>query len=164
MGSPSGEKPESPVAQIIRLHGDLIFDLCVSTLRNPAGAQIAFRAIIKDLEATSPDHTYTINQRAWAIRVAIQHLRKLEPKHRTRLNPDELITLDSETDLEKRLERFEQYFQRLPFDDQVLLLLRDKYGIPYPELAAALGLPEASIQVQRRQTLRSLEESIWGIR
>lgn len=156
--------PENLMHQIVRLYGDLIFDLCTSTLRNGAGAQFAFRSIVKELQATAPRDAYETHQRAWALRVTIQQLRVLHPRHGVHLTPDELIALDSEANLDRRLAQFDRYFQRIPLEDQILLLLRDKYGIPYPELAAALGLPEGSIQVQRRQTLRALEESIWGAR
>lgn len=150
--------------QVVRLYGDLIFDLCTSTLRNGAGAQFAFRSIVKELKSTARRDAYETHQRAWALRVTIQQLRMLQPSHGVRLTPDELIALDSETNLDRRLAQFDRYFQRIPLDDQVLLLLRDKYGIPYPEIAAAVGLPEGSLQVQRRQALRALEESIWGAR
>jgi DNA-directed RNA polymerase specialized sigma24 family protein len=46
-------------------------------------------------------------------------------------------------------------------EDQILLLLRDKHGIPYSEIASALRSPEESLKVKRQQALRTLEEWLW---
>lgn len=66
-------------------------------------------------------------------------------------------------DIQQRLRRFEGYFQRLPLDDQLLLLFHDKYGIPFQEIAAILGAPEGSLKIWRQQALRALEDWIWGM-
>lgn len=70
--------------------------------------------------------------------------------------------LDSNPDPKARIRFFDSYFHRLPIESQLLLLLRDKYGIPISEAASILELPEASARIQRLQALRLLESWIYG--
>ncbi len=63
-----------------------------------------------------------------------------------------------------RLENFNAYFHRLSAKDQILLILKDKYDIPYTEIAAALSIPAGSLKVRRQQALKTLEEWLWNNR
>jgi DNA-directed RNA polymerase specialized sigma24 family protein len=74
----------------------------------------------------------------------------------------EQITLDASGNVSIRLKQFDLYFHRLIPEDQILLLLKDKYGIPYPEIATAMGIPEESLKIKRQQALRTLEEWLWS--
>lgn len=149
------------IEQIVQNYGDLIFDLCESILWSPINAQIAFRAIIKQIHKHLPENDYQDYQRAWVLRTTYDYLSAFAQKHARRLSPSEQIMLDATLTGQARLKQFDSYFHRLPTDEQVLLLLRDKYGLPYPEIAAAMSLPEGSIKVRRQQALRNLEDWLW---
>ena len=69
--------------------------------------------------------------------------------------------LDASMNIEGRLKNFESYFHRLPVDDQILLLLRDKYGLPYHEIAATLVASEGSLKLKRQAALKCLDEWLW---
>jgi DNA-directed RNA polymerase specialized sigma24 family protein len=70
--------------------------------------------------------------------------------------------LDANSNLDGRFQQFDSYLHRLPVADQILLLLRDKFGIPYTELATALGVPEGSLKLRRQQALKALEDWLWS--
>ncbi len=160
---PSPAQPPLLIDRIVQLYGDLLFDLCESVLWSPTNAQIAFRDVIRHLqrEARGED-PYQAFERAWVLRIAIDRLIPLSKRHGRRLTSSEQIMLDASLKLSARLKEFDSYFHRLSTEDQILLLIRDKYGIPYPEIAAAFGVPEDSLKVRRQQALRTLEEWLWG--
>lgn len=157
----SGQSRVDPVETIVRLYGDLIFDLCESVLWSPANAQLALRSILKEIRKRHPANAYEHHQRAWVLRVALTELKSFAARHKPRLTASEQIELDANPDAEDRLRHFGSFFRRLPQDDQILLLLKDKYGIPYPEIASALGVPESSLKIQRQQALLALDEWLW---
>ena len=150
------------VDRVIQLYGDLLYDLCESVLWNPVTAQLTFRSIMKSIRRnTSADLSFQEYERPWVLRIATQELLKLAASHQRRLTPSEQIQLDSDQDPLSRLKLFGSYFHRLSADDQVLLLLRDKYGLPYPEISTALGRPEGTVKTQRAQAIRALENWLW---
>ena len=154
-------KPDNVLERVLQNYGDLLFDLCESVLWSPSGAQIAFQTILKELKKSHPSNRYTQYERAWVLKIACERLRKLSRKFARRLSPAEQIMLDSSVAVTSRLKHFDSYFHRLGTDDQILLLLRDKYGLTYLEISAALGLPEGTLKTRRQQALRTLEEWLW---
>jgi DNA-directed RNA polymerase specialized sigma24 family protein len=145
----------------VQLYGDMLFDLCESVLWSPVNAQLALRSILKQLKRERRGHGFTEHERAWVMQIACRELKELSERHGRRLTSSEQIELDSTQNASLRLKNFDSYFHRLVTDDQILLLLRDKYGMPYPEIAAALGVSEANLKVRRTQALRALEEWLW---
>lgn len=146
----------------MQTYGDLLYDLCESVLWSPSGAPAAFRSVLKELKRQKRLNHYQSFERAWVLRVASQKLKQLSIAQSRKLTPSEQIMLDSTLNMNARFKQFDSYFHRLNTDEQLLLLLRDKYGIPYPEIAAALALPEGSLKMRRQQALRALEGWLWN--
>ncbi len=153
---------ETLVDRLVASYGDLIFDFCESLLWDPSHAQIAFREVLKELRAGRSANAYKEHERAWVLKVTCDFLRVYAGRHARRLSASEQIQLDSTEAVSMRLKHFEFFFHRLTDEEQILLLLRDKYGLPYPEISAALGLPEGSLKIKRSQALRAMEEWLWG--
>jgi DNA-directed RNA polymerase specialized sigma24 family protein len=153
---------EELIDRVVASYGDLIFDFCESLLWDPSHAQLAFREILKQLKASRSANAYEEHERAWILRVTCDKLKTYAARHARRLSASEQIQLDSTEGVSLRLKHFEFFFHRLTDEEQILLLLRDKYGLPYPEISAALGLPEGSLKIKRAQALRALEEWLWG--
>lgn len=158
-------KPPSPQAavteRVLSLYGDLLFDLCEAVLWSPINAQLAFRQILKIARRQARAQSFQTHERAWILQIACEHLITLANRHGRRLTPSEQIQLDSTASVASRLQQFDSYFHRLTAPDQILLLLRDKYGLPYSEISSALGVPEGTIKLRRIQALRALEEWLW---
>lgn len=156
--------PQS-IEPVIRNHGDLLFDLCQSVLWSSQDAQHAFRSILKGLQRTRANGAPAFKEyeRAWVLRLACDQLRSRHFRSPRKLTASEQLELDAAMGVQQRLRRFDGYFHRLPLDDQLILLLHDKYGIPFSEVAAIMGTPEGSLKVWRQQALRALEDWIWGI-
>lgn len=149
------------IEEMIRCYGDLIFDLCESVLWNPQNTQVVFRIILQELRHCLRAQPYKTYERAWVLRIAYEKISFFAEKYARRLTAAEQIEIDSNPNVSIRLKNFDAYFYRLNLQDQILLLLRDKYGIPYPEISAAMQRPEGSLKISRQQALRTLEEWIW---
>ena len=146
---------------ILQLYGDLVFDLCTSLLWNSNNAQISFRSILKEIRRSVSEQRFEQFERAWVLKIACRKLRTHAVKYARKLTPSEQIMLDASMNIEGRLKNFESYFHRLPVDDQILLLLRDKYGLPYHEIAATLVASEGSLKLKRQAALKCLDEWLW---
>lgn len=147
---------------LVTRYGDLVYDFCHSTLRNTAHAHAAFRQIFREVQKTHVKNAYTAYERAWVLRISSRRLLALLSQRESKQAPAEQIELDSNPNVAARLKNFDFYFHRLESEDQVLLLFRDKYGLPFTEIATALGVPEDSLKIRRQQALRRLEEWVWG--
>lgn len=152
---------ENNIDHAVHLFGDLIYDLCLSVLQSPQNAQILFRNIFKAIREQKKANPYEANERAWVLRLACDQLRENAKKFSRSLTPSEQVMLDHHLHGEDRLKQFESYFHRLETVDQLLLLLRDKFGIPFSEISSALALPEGSLKLKRQHALRAIEEWLW---
>ncbi len=148
--------------RVVATYGDLLYDLCQSMLWSPADAPYAFRSILRTLNRRRREERFEKYERPWILQIAFRELRGMRQRSSRFLTPAEQVMLDSNPEPRARLRFFDSYFHRLPIDSQLLLVLRDKYGIPLSEVAAVLELPEASARLQRLQALRLLESWIYG--
>lgn len=151
-----------PLDHYLQAYGDLLFDLCNSLLWDSQDATPIFQSILKEINRTRKDNAFSVHERAWVLRVALTHLVSAFNKQGRTLSASEQMELDSAQSLPNRLAKFSHFFKRLGPEDQLLLLLRDKYGLPYSEIAAAMEMPEASLKLRRQQSLSAMEEWIWG--
>ena len=93
--------------------------------------------------------------------MAYEKLEPLARKHARRITAAEQIDMDSQANVSTKLKSFGIFFHRLSVEDRILLLLRDKYGLSYLEIASVMRLPEATLKTRRQQALHALEEWIW---
>lgn len=150
------------IDHFVQSYGDLLFDLCDSLLQNQAHAQIAFRSIFNKIQSRNRFQKYSTYERSWVLRITYDKLLRLCRENHQPLSTQEQMQLNSQEKLSTRLKQFHIYFSRLMPEDQFLLLLKDKHGIPYSEISTAMGMPEGSLKVRRQQALRTLEESLWN--
>lgn len=151
---------EKDITHFVHSYGDLIFDICSSLVRDPNQAQALFREIIQKLRTRRKREVYATYERAWILRVVCETLLEHQ-SHASKSTPPEVrIQLDSQSSTAK-FEQFETYFHRLELSDQILLLFRDKFELPYADIASALSTPEGSLKVRRQQALRTMEEWLW---
>ncbi|MBC7386637.1 MAG: sigma-70 family RNA polymerase sigma factor [Cryobacterium sp.] len=148
--------------RIISTYGDLLYDLCQSMLWSPADAPDAYRSILRTLGRRPKAERFLKYERSWILQIAFNELRGMKKRSPRLLTPAEQVMLDSNPDPKARLRFFDSYFHRLPIESQLLLLLRDKYGLPVSEVASVLQIPEPSARLQRLQALRLMESWIYG--
>ena len=151
----------SPINLYVERYGDLIYDLCMGILANPAEAQIAFRRVLKKLRSEARTQSFCRYEKAWVLRLTTQVLLELHEERKQSSFTQEQFQLDSEVQLEKRLDHFFYYFHRLPVESQILLFLKDKHQVSYPDLSMALNIPEGSLRLQYQQSLSLLEGWLW---
>ena len=139
--------------------GDLIYDLFLSVLWNQKGAKLLYTSFWRKTskQLLRQPELYQKYSRAWTIQQAVHTLLEMQPKLGRVLTAPEQVMLDANLNIPARLRQFESYFHKLTPTEQILLLLRDKYGLPYTEISAALEMPEGSLRVRHQQSLRSLE-------
>lgn len=150
------------IPELVERHGDLVFDLCQAVLWSQPNAQLAFRAVMRDLRRLALAGRYEKYERAWVLRVTCERLRSLAARLGRTLSASERMMLDGALKGDARLKQFDSYFHRLSTDDQMLLLLRDKHGLDYDEISVALGEPTGSLKIKRLQALRALDEMLWN--
>lgn len=148
--------------RIVATYGDLLYDFCQSLLWSPAEAPDAYRSILRTLNKRRRTEKFEKYERPWILQIAFQELRGMKRRSPRFLTPAEQVMLDSNPEPKARLRFFDSYFHRLPIEAQLLLLLKDKYGVPLSEVAAILEIPEGSARLQRLQALRLLESWIWS--
>jgi len=151
--------------RLLEVYGDLLFDLCNSMLWDWSNAQVAFKKISESLQNslqhTSPSH-FQQNERAYVLQSSISFLRNFSVDHAKRLDKHEQLSLDSLKPGMDRQKMLSHFFQRLQDDEKLILLLKDKYGLPFSDISSALSLPEGTLKVRRSQSIRSLANWIWG--
>ena len=144
----------------VQTYGDMVYDLCVSLLHQPPHAQLVFRSVVKKIYFRSYFEKYSTYERGWILRLTCERLLQAYHHHRDP-SVDEQSQLDTQPEAANRLNHFSLYFYRLKPEDQLLLLLRDKWNLGFDDISMALGIPEGSLQVKRDQALRSLEKWIF---
>ncbi len=149
------------IDHIIELYGDLVYDLCISVLWSTHAGQSVFKNVMRELKFELKSSNYYDYKRAWVLKTVFEKLSSLEQKTIPSMTPAEQIMLDTYLNIEEKFKQFDSYFHRLPLRDKFLLLLRDKYGLPYPEISSAMGLPVDTLKTQRQLAYRALEEWIW---
>jgi len=154
--------PSLAMENVVKNYGDLLFDLCESSLWSPSAARLAVRTILAEIKKRREDEAFVEFERAWVLNIACAKIRALADRHGRKLTPSEQIELDSIENASGRIKKFDSFFHRLSLDDQLLLVLKDKYGIPMAEIASALGVPEGSLKLRRAQALRAMEDWLWG--
>lgn len=101
-------------------------------------------------------------ERPWILRLWITELNQLRIRHHLEhsrfTNAQDAASRSSQTE---RLKGFPAFFRRLRIEDQILLLLRDRHGLDFDEIATALEQPAESLKLRRQQAYRALEEWIW---
>lgn len=161
--SDGSSAPESAAAVLNRNFGDLVYDLFHSVLWNHQGARVLhlrlWRTIDRRLQGGEAHPERHV--RAWVLQEAVDLLLRSHRRLGRSLSPSEQVMLDANLNIPARLRQFEAYLHKLRAEEQILLLLRDKYGLPYAEIAAALRTPEGSLRVRHQQALRTLEEWLW---
>lgn len=141
------------IEHYVNSYGDLLFDLCSSMLKNPARSQTSFRRIIKKVDSQRRalkgrfQKGYSTYERSWLLRIACDELVQAHHKNSPSASAPSVLQSD-----------FETCFGHLIPEDQLLLLLKDKFGIPEDEISIAMNLPAGSLKIRRQQALRTLEE------
>ena len=152
----------APSEGFVQRFGDLIYDLAHSVLWSKSSAENCTQETVRLLvRESSRGMAFEQWERSWVISRALKKIRQMAPRHSRELTPAEQIMLDNTPSSQDRLELLESFLHRLPIELHIVLLLRDKYGLQYDEIAAALETPESTIRIGRQQALQTLEEWIW---
>ena len=152
------------IEHYVQSYGDLVYDLCDSILWGSPHVPAVFQSIMREIRRTKPKDAFVSHERGWVLRLACTKIREAFHRHGRNLTSSEQIELDATVTLTSRLTRFPSFFHRLDLEDKILLILRDKYGLPYPEISTAMDSPEGSLKVRRQQALATLEEWLWDYR
>ncbi|MEN9723822.1 MAG: Sigma-70, region 4 [Pseudomonadota bacterium] len=152
-----------PSFDLHRQWGDLTYDLLYSVLWNHVGTKTLYLELWARIDQAlkKAEYGYQRHSRAWVLQVTTTTLFEKHQKYGRKLSPSEQVMLDANLNIPAKLRQFDSYLHKLPVRDHTLLLLRDKYGLPYGEIATILGMPEGSLRVQHQQALRSLQEWLW---
>ena len=162
-GDPTVPKNQRPSRQWEENYGDMVYDLFRSVLWNTKGADALYLSFWNQMDRilSQSRQAYERHARAWVLGSAIRVLLAGTHRHGRSLTASEQVMLDANLDIPARLRQFESYLHKLGATDQILLLLRDKFGLPYSEIATAMGYSEGALRIKRQQALRAMEEWLW---
>lgn len=110
----------------------------------------------------SKPNRFIKHERARVVQISNEVISGFHKKSAPKAITPTQVMLDTAMSTEERMKNIGEYIRRLPFEDQMIVLLKDKFGLPYPEISAALNIPEGSVKIRRQQTLRALEDWIWN--
>lgn len=159
--------PTTELDRLIAGYGDLLFDLATALTDSPIATQNLFRAWLRDLarayrarrRARAP--ALGSLERSWVLGVAYTRAQKMLPRFSPHLANAEQLQLDAADGVSQKMKRLGDFFKLLPRDEKWIVLLRDKHQIPFSEIASAMEIPEASLQLLRRSAYLSLEQKVW---
>lgn len=144
-------------------YGDLLFDVAFSILDNSNLSQQVVHTVFKRLsDEFSKPNRFVKHERARVIQITNEVIAVIHKKSSPKPITPTQVMLDTAMSTEERMKNISEYLRRLSCEDQMIVLLKDKFGLPYPEISAALNIPEGSVKVRRQQTLRALEDWIWN--
>ena len=157
---PSG--PASSPDHWLNRYGDLAYDLASSVLwSQPNGKLILKKLYLSRKGAELARLQGSKLERAAVFQESIQLIREARWKYTRKLTTAEQRMLDATPSEEARLKQFDSYLHRLGLEDQVILLMRDKLGLPTSEISSALGMPESSMALQRSQAYETIADWVW---
>jgi|GEM_PF-1222571 len=157
---PSG--PASSPEHWLNRYGDLAYDLASSVLWSQPNGKLILKKLY--LSGKSPELVRLRGskiERAAVFRELIQLIREARWRYTRKLTTAEQRMLDATPSEEARLKQFDSYLHRLSLDDQILLLMRDKLGLPPSEISATLGVPEPTLALQRSQAYETIADWVW---
>jgi RNA polymerase sigma-70 factor (ECF subfamily) len=110
--------------------------------------------LLRNLEHIRAERAVT----AWLRRAAADLL----ARHRRRVRPERLSEepCDPATPIDGRLEELRMAVAELPTELEEVLLVRYARGLNYEEVAAALGLPRATVQSRLRRAIALLKRRL----
>lgn len=151
---------------IVRLHQDRVYGLCLSLMKNPTDAEDAAQEIFIKVFRRLGDFRFESSFSTWLYRVAYHHSLDLL-KARSR-RPAESLDAMVETRGEfagetpappretEQTDLARQVLEQLRPEDRLLLTLREVQGLSYEELATALKLSLDSVKSRLRRARESL--------
>lgn len=146
---------------LLKTYGGMVQDLYEHIFPTPAQVKTGVEATLKILQSQGKKSNFGKYERAWILKLVCRDIQKHFKKFNVRSDPSDTIDLNLEPSPQDRLKRFRDYLRRLRIEDQLLLLLKDRFKMSDQEISCALEVPEESLHVRRQQSLRALEEWIW---
>lgn len=134
-------------------------DLCHQLFPDPLDAQKAFKTVAKRLVKNPIEESPY--QKSWILKAVCQELIPCLRQQSIFLAQAQKEMQEVGASGEWRREQFLIYLHRLMPEDQLILLLRDRYGATNAEVAFALELPLGTLKLRRQFALLCLESWLW---
>lgn len=141
--------------QLIKTYEDLIFDICKTILKKSINVNTVFRSILKKIRKTYYKSNYIQYERSWILRIIYKQLLDFYKCYGKRI-------LELNERKQENNDSFEFFFSLLSLEDQLLLLLKNKFKIPFSEISSAFLISEDSIKVKYQLALHTIEERMWS--
>lgn len=155
------ESDQERIAPFVERYGELIFDIAWSVTEDIHLTQIVFRNTFRKLLKQRSSHSFEHYERPYIMRIAVNEILRVAGRA-TRPELQELrFTLDARATADERLGELGFFLRRLGVEDRVLILLREKYGFSYAEIAAVMSIPEDSARLRRLQSIKLLASWVW---
>ncbi len=121
--------------------------------------QFCFRKILVQCLKMGP--TSPRLEKALHLSIAVSEILSHGHTSKKSVTPIDRIEVDSIPSEVERLNRFQDFFMRLPIEERLLLVLKDKHQVNEDELSLIFRQPLASLHTRRSQTLDLLRKWIF---
>lgn len=158
--------------ELVREYYPRVYGLCFRMLGNEDAArdaaQEAFARILRSLHHYREKARFT----AWVLSIAANVVRDLLRKERKTLSFSEAVEEslaggdepDRLIDRQEDQDRIRAAFQRLPADDQLLLLQAMQQGLSRAEIAEVLGISVNAARIRLHRALELLRRCVQEVR
>jgi len=151
-----------PLVQLMKLHGQLIYDITYSVLQSPSATHDCTRTTLQKLKKQSKQNSEPLTQEQ-VISILFCELKKIHKKKRKLLSPSEQLMMDSTLDAGGRLSLLSSYLAKLDLEDQLILTLQEKYSFSIDQISDCLEISTGTILARKSLALESLDCWLWGL-
>ncbi len=146
---------------MLESYQNLLHEVCRVALDRTELSQETFKKVVDSLQKVKPSRAFKKHERAWVLRVLCDRITQTSRAHPPKHDPIQESFLESLNDVKEKLPHLKQYLMRLPVENRLLIVLKDRFEIPMAEISLALGIGEDSLKLARAQTLQRINDWLW---
>ena len=153
----SSARPADGAEQILRTYGDMLYRICLVTLKNEADAEDAVQDVLirwmeKRIPFSSAEH-----EKAWLIRVAVNRCRDmLRRHHRQEVSLEEIPALSRDPEPSPVLAALLE----VPEKFRTVLTLHYIEGYSVAEIAGLIGITGSGVKMRLQKGRHLLEQAL----
>lgn len=162
------------LGELYRLHGAAMTTLARSLLREPEEAADAVEDALVRIHDAAPRFRGERGLKTWALRIVANRCRDALRRRRFSAGPLELhdpiaesglrveleAQWDAAVDLPRLLVALERAIDALPAEQRVAVVLRDRLGLSYEEVAEATGASPQAVKSKLHRAREKLKQEL----
>lgn len=149
-------RPAGDVEQVVERYGDQIYRICLITLKNRADAEDAVQDTLIKYMQKAPCFASAEHEKAWLVRVAVNHCRDLLRRRRDTVDIDTLLIADVGIEEQFAMDAL----LSLPDQYRAVLTLHYVMGYSTKEIGKIIGKTSSAVKMRLQKGRKLLEEAL----